>query len=209
MYGVMATENARVHPPASRSPSDDELWRRVRNGQAEAFGVLYERHSRKVYNYLFRRLGDWADAEELTAVVFAEAFRRRMDVVIDEGKVAAWLLGVATNTLRNQRRSRWRHRELLREIADAVVTGPLEPAQSETVLQMRELLAALRRLPRDQRDVVALCVWSQLSYEDAAAALRVPVGTVRSRLARARQSLALVTGRRSGPSSTNERMVEA
>lgn len=205
----MVTEDAKLQASASRSPSDDELWRRVGDGQAEAFGVLYERHSRKVYNYLFRRLGDWAEAEELTAVVFAEAFRRRMDVVIDQGKVPAWFLGVATNTLRNQRRSKWRHRELLREVADAIVTGPLEPAQAESLLEMRELLAALRHLPRGQRDVVALCIWSQLSYEEAAAALGVPIGTVRSRLARARQSLASTTGGRSGPSSNNERMAEA
>lgn len=211
MYQLMAAEKTRVHALASRSPSDDELWRHIRNGHAEAFGVLYARYSRTVYNYLFRRLGDWAEAEELTAVVFAEAFRRRTDVVIGEGKVAAWLLGVATNTIRNQRRSKWRHRELLREIADMVVTGPLEcvPAQAETELQMREVLAALRRLPKDQRDVVGLCVWSDLSYEDAAMALGVPVGTVRSRLARARQSLAGISGRPGGTSSNNERTAEA
>ena len=57
------------------------------NGDQRAFSELYERHARTIYNYLFRRLADWSEAEDLTAVVFLEAFRRRSEVVVVEGKL--------------------------------------------------------------------------------------------------------------------------
>jgi RNA polymerase sigma factor (sigma-70 family) len=171
--------------------SDEALLRASSNGDDRAFASLYERHARKIYNYLFRRLADWSEAEDLTAVVFLEAFRRRADAVLVEGELSPWLYGVATNVLRNRRRAQWRHRRLLAQLAGE----PRAPAapdllkRVEATEQMRSVLERIRGLPRSQQDVVALCLWSGLSYEEAAAALRVPVGTVRSRLARARASL--------------------
>jgi RNA polymerase sigma-70 factor, ECF subfamily len=176
-----------------REPSDSELWAAAQTGDSASFGVLYERHANSIYNYLFRRLADWSEAEDLTAVVFLEAFRRRSEVAIEEGKVLAWLYGVATNVLRNRRRALWRHRQALSQLppgasvpdvaADAV---PRLAAQEE----MRAIREQVNSLPRAQQDVVALCLWSELSYEEAAIALGVPSGTVRSRLARARAALA-------------------
>jgi DNA-directed RNA polymerase specialized sigma24 family protein len=95
----------RGHKPTMEDRTDHELWRRAAAGDPEAFGLLYERHARAIYNYLFRRCGDWSVAEDLTSVVFLEAFRRRADATVAEGKVLAWLYGVATNVVRNQRRS--------------------------------------------------------------------------------------------------------
>ena len=96
--------------------TDAELWRRAVQGEPDAFGILFERHSRVVYNYLFRRTADWALAEDLTSVVFLEAWRKRENVR-PEGELALpWLLGVATNVLRNRRRSQWRHRAALQRI---------------------------------------------------------------------------------------------
>jgi RNA polymerase sigma factor (sigma-70 family) len=176
---------------AYEDASDAALLRASSNGDDRAFASLYERHARKIYNYLFRRLADWSEAEDLTAVVFLEAFRRRADAVLVEGELSPWLYGVATNVLRNRRRAQWRHRHLLAQLA----REPRAPAapdlhdRIEASEQMRSVLERIRTLPRSQQDVVALCVWSGLSYEEAAAALRVPLGTVRSRLARARASL--------------------
>jgi RNA polymerase sigma factor (sigma-70 family) len=172
--------------------TNDALWRRARAGEPEAFGLLYERHARAIYNYLFRRCADWSLAEDLTSVVFLEGFRRRAEVEIEEGKVLPWLYGVASNVVRNQRRSMRRHAEALKRVRppEPVLGIAGEAAERlDAQRRMRSILAALDELPESDKEVLALCVWSELSYEDAAAALGVPVGTVRSRLARARARL--------------------
>jgi RNA polymerase sigma factor (sigma-70 family) len=172
--------------------TDQALWRRAAAGEPEAFGLLYERHARAIYNYLFRRCGDWSLAEDLTSVVFLEAYRRRRSVVIAEGKVLPWLYGVATNVVRNQHRSLRRYADALKRVPPpAPVLGIAGEVADRLDAQrrMRAILAVLDRLHESDKDVLALCVWSQLSYEEAAAALGVPVGTVRSRLSRARRRL--------------------
>ena len=170
--------------------SDESLFRASASGDSAAFTELYERHARTIYNYLFRRLADWSEAEDLTAVVFLEAFRRRSDVVVVEGKLLPWLYGIATNVLRNRRRALWRHRDLVARLStEPTRAAPDAAARAEVEEQMRSVLTRVATLPRKQQDVVALCLWSQLSYEEAPAALGVPVGTVRSRLARARAAL--------------------
>jgi RNA polymerase sigma-70 factor (ECF subfamily) len=169
---------------------DDALWEASSRGDGRAFSEIYERYAGTIYNYLFRRLADWSEAEDLTAVVFLEAFRRRRDVVVDEGKLLPWLYGIATNLLHNRRRTQFRHRRLLARLESE--PRPVEPDAAEraaAVAQMRSLLQHVSSLPRRQQDVVALCVWSDLSYAEAAVALDVPVGTIRSRLARARAAL--------------------
>ena len=159
-------------------------------GDQQAFSELYERHARAIYNYLFRGTADWSEAEDLTAVVFLEAYRRRKEVVVLEGKLLPWLYGIATNVLRNRRRALWRHRDLMAQLAGGPArTAPDASARAEAVEEMRAVLKRVATLPRKQQDVVALCLWSGLSYEEAAAALAVPVGTVRSRLARARAAV--------------------
>jgi RNA polymerase sigma factor (sigma-70 family) len=173
--------------------TDIELWDRAVAGDAAAFGVLFERHARAIYNYLFRRCADWSVAEDLTSVVFLDAYRRRDSVRIQDGKVLPWLYGVATNVLRNQRRSLRRHAAALRRLPPPEAQPAFGADAADRVdaeREMRAVVAALARLPRTDRDVVALCLWSELSYDDAALALGVPVGTVRSRLSRARQRLA-------------------
>jgi RNA polymerase sigma factor (sigma-70 family) len=182
--------------PAMEDPGDNELWRRAAAGEPEAFGLLYERHARAIYNYLFRRCGDWGVAEDLTSVVFLEAYRRRREARIAEGKVLPWLYGVATNVVRNQRRSLRRHSEALKRLPppdpELGVAG-LAAERIDAERQMRRVLAALQQLPESDKDVLSLCLWSELSYEDAAAALEIPVGTVRSRLSRARARLVELT----------------
>ena len=105
--------------------------------------------------------------------------------------VRAWLYGIATNVARNRNRALRRHREAMRRLPRAGTEDftPDVPARLDAELRMRRLLEALASLPREQADGVVLCLWSELSYKEAATALGVPVGTVRSRLSRARAAL--------------------
>jgi RNA polymerase sigma factor (sigma-70 family) len=156
--------------------TDAELWRRAVDGDPDAFGVLFERHARPVYNYLFRRTADWALAEDLTSVVFLEAWRRRADVRLDHETALPWLFGVATNVLRNRRRSQRRHRAALERIPRERDPGFADDtnARLDDERRMRSVLRSLAALPKREQDVIALCAWSELSYEEAALALGIP-----------------------------------
>ena len=156
-----------------------------------AFGMLFERHGRAVYNYCFRRTADWSAAEDLASVVFLEAWRKRNDVRLYGDSLLPWLYGVATNVLRNRSRSLRRYRSALARMpveqeADFAADAG-ERIDDER--QVRRVLAVFRLLPKRDQDVLALCVWSGLTYEEAAVALDLPIGTVRSRLSRARRRL--------------------
>lgn len=173
--------------------SDPVLWERARGGNAEAFGVLFERHAGRIYNYCFRRTADWALAEDLTSATFLIAWRSRGGGPLQAESAEPLLYGIATNVLRNQRRSLKRARLAFGRV-------PLPRAEDpdfaeETALRlddraaMRRLLGVFSRLPRREQDVIALCDWSGLSYEEAAETLGLPIGTVRSRLSRGRRRL--------------------
>jgi RNA polymerase sigma-70 factor (ECF subfamily) len=130
-------------------------------------------------------------AFNLTSVVFLEAWRRR-DVALEADSALPWLYGVAVNVLRNANRSLRRHRQALARVP----VPPDEPDPADDVAgrldderRMRDVLRVVGRLPRHEREVLQLCAWDRLSYEDAAATLGVPVGTIRSRLSRARRRL--------------------
>ena len=175
--------------------TDAALWQRAAAGETEAFGTIFERHARTVYNYCFRRTGDWSQAEELSAIVFLEAWRRRSQVELERDDALPWLLGVATNVIRNLRRSQRRHRAALERLPRERVAdfaGDVDERLDDE-RQMRAALRVLRKLPRADQDVLALCVWEELTYEQAALALHIPVGTVRSRLSRARARLRELT----------------
>jgi RNA polymerase sigma-70 factor, ECF subfamily len=177
--------------------SDGDLWHNAAEGDPSAFGALFERHSDAVYNHCFRRTGSWEAAEDLASVVFLEAWRRRRDVSLSGESILPWLLAVANNVVRNRDRSLRRHRRLLAKLPAAVVApDPAEEAVSrvDDERAMRRVLQVFTRLLPDEQDVLALCVWAGLSYTDAAVALGIPVGTVRSRLSRAREHLRRLAG---------------
>ena len=128
--------------------------------------------------------------------MFLEAWRRRGAVRLETDSALPWLLGVATNVLRNSWRSRRRHRAALERLPRETVP-PFDADSDERLddeARMRGILVHVDALPHDQQDVLALCVWAELSYEEASAALRVPVGTVRSRLSRAKARLRELAG---------------
>jgi len=170
---------------------DGTLWQRSRAGDPDAFGSLFERHSTAIHNYCFRRTGDWTAAEDLLSIVFLEAWRHR-DRELSTGNVLPWLYGVATNVLRNRRRSQRRHAAAMRRVPRPRPSPDFSEdsqARIDAERRMQILLKAISHLPKREQDVLILCGWSELSYEEAAFALRVPVGTIRSRLSRARQRM--------------------
>jgi RNA polymerase sigma factor (sigma-70 family) len=181
-------------------PADAVLWRRAADGDHEAFGALFDRHASAVYGYLFRRTADWSAAEDLTAAVFLQAWRKRGRVAFDGDSVLPWLLGVARLLLRNTVRARSRYQAALsRAGAEPVLTsaGLGDPAdlvagRLDSERQAADLRRAIARLPRQQRETIELCVFAGLDQEAAAVSMGVSVGTVKSRLHRARQRLRLL-----------------
>lgn len=171
-------------------------WPLAVEGDEVAFGVVFTRYADLVYGHCVRRCGDPASAEDLTSLVFLQAWRRRASVPADA--LAGWLLATANNLLRNHDRTLRRNRSLVARlsVADQVEPDPSDDAvgRLDALRRAHALRDELARLPRRSREVMELVVGDGLSYEQAAAALGVPVGTVRSRLARARGRLAAATG---------------
>ena len=171
--------------------SDGDLWRRAAT-DPDAFGELFERHARAVHGFCARRTADLGLAEDLTSVVFLEAWRRRERVALQNDSALPWLLGIANNLSRNARRSVRRRHAAMARLPPAIVGASAEDdaiARADAERALRHAAKAIAGLARAEREVVVLVLWSDLSYEQAALALGVPVGTVRSRLARARHKL--------------------
>jgi RNA polymerase sigma factor (sigma-70 family) len=174
-----------VQPAATASPTP------------ERFGELFEEHANTVYNFCFRRLADWAMAEDMTSAVFLEAWRRRERVDLVGEPPLPWLLGVATNLMRNHRRSLRRASAALERFhtsASVPDFGDDLADRLDAERQMRAVLEQIGALAPQEREALELCAWAELSYADAARALGVPVGTVRSRLSRARARLRELIG---------------
>ncbi|MER5941757.1 RNA polymerase sigma factor [Streptomyces sp. NPDC001928] len=172
---------------------DTNLRKRIRAGDHGAFAELFDAYARSVYNHAFRLTGEWSVAEEVVSLTFLEAWRLRERIDEEGGSPRPWLLGIATNVTRNLRRASRRHAaavarlprdETVRDFADEVAE------RFDDAAQLALVRTALTQLRRAEREVLALCVWSGLDYRTAAESLGVPVGTVRSRLSRARTKLA-------------------
>jgi RNA polymerase sigma-70 factor (ECF subfamily) len=194
--------------------TDDGLVRRVLAGDEEAFGLLYKRRQPSIYRFALHMTGNSAVAEDVTQEVFMTLIRDAGRFDPARGTVAGFLFGVARNHLRK----RWEQdRRLVPLVGDADELGPLassngthgsrngngngngsgnglyavpttrdEFASLEAVSRVRK---AINTLPENYREVVVLCELEEMSYEETAAALGCPVGTVRSRLHRARAIL--------------------
>ena len=143
----------------------------------EAFAAIFDRHFDAVYGYARRRVGAEL-AEDIATDVFTRAFDRRKTFDVTRRDARPWLLGIAANLLRRHWRTERRRLE-----AYARAAGGAAPENAETRI---EVVAALDSLSRDEREALFLFAVADLSYEEIADALGVPIGTVRSRLSRAR-----------------------
>jgi len=170
--------------------TDSDIIRQSRDSP-RAFGELFRRHAPRLHRYASRRAGQ-AVADDVTSETFLVAFERRATFDHDWDDAAPWLFGIATTLIHKHHRAEAR---LLRTLAKAAAPDNVD---DETVRASERVDAAasvgllasqLRKLSAADRDCLLLYAWADLSYDEIAAAMHVPVGTVRSRLNRARRLL--------------------
>lgn len=166
-------------------PRDSDDWRAVLDDDGEAFGRIWDRHSSRVERHVAGLVARPADVDDAVAVVFLHAWRRRRSVRVVDGSVLPWLLVTATHVSHNVRRSSQRYAAMLARLPLAESA----PDPSEMVLD-GHAAEALRRLSLMDQEILTLCVLEELTEREAAEALRIRPGTVKSRLHRARAHLA-------------------
>ncbi|MGY1855685.1 RNA polymerase sigma factor [Modestobacter sp. SYSU DS0290] len=189
----------------SALPTDAELVAGSVTDPAQ-FTALFDRHATAVHRYLGRRVGDLAD--DLLSETFLIAFRRRAAYPPQHVEVRPWLLGIATHVVQGHERTERRRYRTLAKAAGQLAEHAADPADTADRLDAQALrgplataLAGLK--PRD-RDALLLLAWGDLSYEEIATVLDVPVGTVRSRLHRARRQTRAALGDVSPLGDTSE-----
>lgn len=196
-----------MSPPRSDHLDDAALIRRSRR-ESGAFAALYDRHAEPIYRFAARRLGPDA-AQDVLADTFLAAFRRRDAYDLGHADARPWLYGIAVNEIGKRRRSEVRMwRALARSGVDPVTDG--EAARThERLLAIgarSQLASAIATLAAGDRDVLLLFAWADLSYEEIAVALQIPIGTVRSRLSRARRRMRAELGGTDPTSMTEEEL---
>jgi RNA polymerase sigma factor (sigma-70 family) len=169
-------------------PSDAEVIGQSL-GEPEAFGLIYDRHAATVLRFLGRRAGARV-AEGLLGELFRIAFERRKTFDASRASALPWLYGIGSNLLLKHRRGEARR---LRASARMAAVEQADRRASAAALDARLLFPrvadAIEALPDDERDLLLLFAWEDLSYQSMAEALELPIGTVRSRLNRARAHL--------------------
>ncbi|TLS40608.1 sigma-70 family RNA polymerase sigma factor [Streptomyces montanus] len=161
--------------------------------QPELFARLYDRYAPDIHRYVTRRLGDGM-ADDITADTFLTAFRIRGRYDLTRTNARPWLYGIAGNLIGKQRRAEVRAlKALARTGCDPVAASWVEETESRVAAQ-GPLAGALAALPAGDRHVLLLVAWADLTYVEVAEALDIPVGTVRSRLNRARRKVRSALG---------------
>jgi RNA polymerase sigma factor (sigma-70 family) len=176
------------------SPDGEVIWRS--RAEPELFALLFQRHASGLGRYAARRLGP-GPAEDIVAETFLVAFRQRDHYDSARCDARPWLYGIAGNLIRRHHRDEVRQlRALARTGADPVAESFTDRADSRLAAgaASRAVAAAIAELDADQRDALLLITWADLTYDQAAEALGIPEGTVRSRMNRARTRLRAALG---------------
>jgi len=175
--------------------SDHQLFERLRAGQEQAFVALYHRRQPALYRFALQMSGSAPVAEDIVQEVFLALLREECGYDPERGSLVAYLFGIARKLLLRQ----FERRRLDVPVdtggaEEGRFTEPVDASDPLADLAARERVEALRRavssLPRRYREVVVLCDLEEVDYAETAAALGCPIGTVRSRLHRARLMLA-------------------
>lgn len=176
---------------AGVTDSDDALWVRALGGDEVAFARVFDRHVDRVHRHARRFVARESDAEDITAIVFLEAWRLRHRVRVVDGSIIAWLLVTAVNVARNMVRSRIRYESAIRGLRIDTVSDHADEVLKQLVLEgaRAPLRAAFETLSRGDQEVLALCVLEELRPREVAVLMRVPAATIRTRLNRAKRRL--------------------
>jgi len=171
------------------SPSDAEVIGRS-VGEPEAFGLIYDRHAATLLRFLGRRAGGRV-AEGLVGELFRVAFERRKTFDTSRATALPWLYGIGANLLLKHRRGEARRLRANARLAASHEAGDrrASAAALDARVLFRRVADAIEALPDDEREALLLFAWEELPYHGVAEALELPIGTVRSRLSRARARL--------------------
>lgn len=173
-------------PPAS--PDDDAELVAQSLEQPEIFAGLYDRHAPDIHRYAARRLGEGA-ADDITAETFLIAFRSRRRYDRTRRSARPWLYGIAANLIGKQRRGEERALRALARTGQDPVAASWSDRCDDRISAQGPLSGALASLSPGDRHALLLVAWADLGYQEVAEALGIPLGTVRSRLHRARRKV--------------------
>ncbi|MFF2008231.1 RNA polymerase sigma factor [Streptomyces sp. NPDC058195] len=189
-------------PPAS--PHDDDAGLIARSlEEPETFAGLYDRHAPEIHRYAARRLGT-STADDITADTFLIAFRTRHRYDGSRRSARPWLYGIAANLIGKHRRGEERGLRALARTGRDPVADSWSERCDERISARTPLASALATLSPGDRHVLLLVAWADLAYQEVAEALGIPLGTVRSRLNRARRKVREALG--ADPSFTPDAM---
>jgi len=175
----------------SDSISDADCVRRIQHGEVDAFEVLVRRHEKTIFNLVYRMLGDYDDAIEVSQEVFLSAYRA-IGQFRGDANFSTWLYRIALNHVTTRRRSNNSRQHRTAPIEDMELIRDSQPGPAETLekKEMQERVQlALNKLAPEDAAVILLRDLQDVPYDEVARLLEIPVGTVKSRLHRARQAL--------------------
>jgi RNA polymerase sigma-70 factor (ECF subfamily) len=168
----------------SQDAEDSVLIERCRQGDPDAFEPIVERYQRLLFTVALRMLGNHDEANDAAQNAFVKAYEK-LDTFDASRRFFSWIYRILLNECLNVRRDRHPHEQLTPELA--TVDSPVE--QLENAERRRRVQAAVRDLPHEQREVIVLRHFTELSYDEIAEVLGIPAKTVKSRLHTARQHL--------------------
>jgi RNA polymerase sigma-70 factor (ECF subfamily) len=188
------TRNFAAAGPDEGALADRDLVREIAAGSMDALARLYDRHARKVYGLARRILAQAQDAEEVVQDVFAQVWRDAARYRPERATVAAWMIVLArTRAIDRLRMRQARPDQTHAAAADTAVALPNAGPDPETVSistdDARQVRAALERLPENQRALLELAYYEGLSHSEIAERTGTPLGTVKTRIRSAMETL--------------------
>jgi RNA polymerase sigma-70 factor (ECF subfamily) len=181
---------------------DAEVIARCLKGDNTAWGEIVRLYTKRVYNFCYRFTGKWNDAEDLTQEVFMKVYKTLNQYKAQEGAFSTWLMSVTRNLLVDHYRKHKKESKdvALEEVFETVETNPSDartPLETMVTSDKVEMVRwGLRRLSPDLREAVILRDCEEMRYDEIAAILRVPEGTIKSRINRGRIELARILERK-------------